>query len=108
MTLTKTCKVEVTNNSFLNRSNEIISLQQGGAITTFQSNIFLNGECTLFDNHAVNGGALHATESRLFVHGELVIANNTATQSGGGIYLYQSELNCEDNGTLKLLSLIHI
>ena len=31
-----------------------------------------------------------ATE--LHIHGIVIIANNTASQSGGGIYLYQSEM----------------
>ena len=39
----------------------------------------------------------------MYIFGELVVANNTATDSGGGIHLYQSELNCEDTSILQLL-----
>ena len=36
------------------------------------------------------------------MYGRLFIAHNTATDSGGGIHLYQSELNCEKKGILGL------
>ena len=40
------------------------------------------------------GGAIHATGSTVHMIGETIIANNTADESGGGVYLFQSELNC--------------
>ena len=47
-------------------------------------------------NHAAGvGGALYATNSKVYVNGHMTIANNTASVSGGGVYLYQSEVNCE-------------
>ena len=34
----------------------------------------------------------------------MTIANNIALISGGGIYLYQSELNCQIQCTLKIIN----
>ena len=77
---------------------------EGGAITVFQSNLAIYGQFTLADNFAQNGGALYAAESNLYVHKQAVIANNNATSSGGGIYLYQSEINCQDCCRLEILN----
>ena len=74
----------------------------GGAITAFQSSLVIYGHFTLDDNFAQNGGALYAAESKLYVHEQAVIANNNATNSGGGIYLYQSEVNCRDCCKLEI------
>jgi predicted outer membrane repeat protein len=76
---------------------------QGGAITLFQSNVFIDGECNLEHNHAENGGAIHSTESKLYVNGDVTIAHNTATGNGGGVYLEStSELNCQQGSTFVL------
>jgi predicted outer membrane repeat protein len=83
------------------KTNEVILYQEGGAITGFQSNIFLEGKCFLRNNHAENGGAIYTTQSKLNVLGNVYLRNNSATASGGGIYLYQSELNCLKESTLK-------
>jgi hypothetical protein len=77
---------------------------EGGAITAFQSNLAIYGQFTLADNFAQNGGAIYAAESKLYVHKRAVIANNNATSSGGGIYLYQSEINCQDCCRLEILN----
>ena len=103
------CKLNVTHSgtiSFLNNSSPIETTlyQQGGAITSFQSQMSLYGTCTLIYNSAENGGAILATESKMFVYGELLIANNTAIKNGGGIYLYQSEFISKDYSTITLLS----
>lgn len=73
---------------------EISSHQQGGAITAFQSTIVFEGHGILNHNSAPLGGAVHFTESKLYVHGTVIVANNMAAESGGGIYLYRSELSC--------------
>ena len=78
--------------------------QEGGAITLFQSNVFIDGVCNLEYNHAENGGAIHSTESKLYVNGDVTIAHNTATGNGGGVYLSTSELNCQQESTLVLLN----
>ena len=80
------------------------SFQEGGAITAFQSNIFFEGQSTLMYNSAISGGAIYATASKIFIQGNTTIVNNTATYSGGGIYLYQSEMNCKRQSILTLLS----
>ena len=81
-----------------------IGFQEGGAITLFQSNVFIDGECYLECNHAENGGAIHSTDSKLYVNGIITIAHNTATGNGGGIYLSNSELNCQQKGRSVLFN----
>ena len=75
---------------------------QGGAMTLFQSNVFFNGVCNLEHNHAENGGAIHSTGSKLNVNGDITLAHNTATGNGGGVYLSNSELNCQQRSTVVL------
>ena len=79
--------------------NFILARQEGGAITSFQSMLYFNGETSLSENEARNGGALYATESKVFIYGNVTIANSKVTVNssdsgsgyGGGIYLYQSD-----------------
>ena len=79
------------------------TFQEGGAITLFQSNVFIHGECNLEHNHAENGGAIYSTESKLYVNGNVTIAHNTATGNGGGVYLESnSELNCQSRSIFAL------
>ena len=80
------------------------NIQEGGAITLFQSNVFFDGECNLKQNHANYGGAIYSIESKLCVNGNVTLAHNTATGSGGGVYLSGSELNCQRNSTLALFN----
>lgn len=78
--------------------------QEGGVLTAFQSYIFLTGVCQFLYNFAENGGALHATGSKLYMNGYTIISNNTSERNGGGVYLYQSELNCVgDNSSVEFL-----
>lgn len=89
--------------SSLDKSN--IDELEGGTITLFQSKIAFNckGKCAFLENRAQTGGAIFASESFVHVYEQgLTIANNTASQSGGGIYLYRSELHCHGKTTLKL------
>ena len=78
------------------------NIQGGGAITLFQSNVFFDGECNLEHNHAENGGAIHSTDSKLYVNVNITIAHNTATKNGGDVYLSTSELNCQQKSTFVL------
>ena len=78
--------------------------QEGGAITLLQSKVFFDGVCNLEYNHAENGGAIYSTESELYVNGNVTIAHNTATGNGGGVYLSTSELNCQQESALVLLN----
>ena len=80
------------------------ALQEGGAITLVQSNIFLDGTCRLEHNYADNGGAIFSVESRLYVKGNVTIAHNTASRNGGGVYLTESELQCLEKSIFILLN----
>ena len=91
-----------TNGSKLLKTDEIITYQEGGAITGFRSSIFLGKYCIMKNNHAENGGAIYITQSKLNVLGGVSLLNNSATDSGGGIYLYQSELNSLGSSILVL------
>ena len=89
--------------SSLEKSN--IDELEGGTITLFQSEIEFSckGNCAFIENRAQAGGAIFASESFVHVYETgLTIANNTALYSGGGIYLYRSELQCHSKSTLKL------
>ena len=73
-----------------------ISRLEGGALTiTFESTVTFNGQCSFISNHAMVGGGFIVTESKVYFYGESVIVDNKASHTGGGIYLYQSELNCK-------------
>ena len=80
--------------------------QEGGAITLFQSNVYFDGACILEYNHADNGGAVHSTDSKLYVNGNVTIAHNAATRNGGGVYLSTSELNCQQKSIFVLFQSI--
>ena len=75
--------------------------QEGGALTLFQVTIYSYGRIILENNRAESGGAIYATDSQIFVRSDIVIATNEASQHGGGIYLYRSDLRCE-NGSVSL------
>ena len=103
MTSMESSKVKIHSNNPSQKDESLkASLQQGGAVTAIQSNVALHGTAILEANNAENGGAIHATESKVLVYGELIIAYNMATESGGGLHLYQSELNCKLKSVLKI------
>ena len=71
---------------------------QGGAITSFRSTVIFTGVSSLSNNRAGHGGAILAIESRIIMYGETKLVNNTAKySSGGGICLYQSDLEVKGN-----------
>ena len=73
-----------------------ISRLEGGALTiTFESTVTFNGQCSFISNHATVGGGFIVTESKVYFTGESIITDNKASHTGGGVYLYQSELNCK-------------
>ena len=79
------------------------NIEEGGAITLYQSNVIFKGEYRMEYNEARNGGAMLVTESKVFVSGRLLIANNKALLHGGGVHLFQSELNCQKNCLFQLM-----
>ena len=97
----------ISNATFVNNqaSNATLgNFHEGGAMTLFQSNVYFAGTCSLEHNHAENGGAIHSTDSKIYVNGNVVLTNNTAIRSGGGAYLLTSELNCEQKSTFILFN----
>ena len=79
------------------------NFQEGGALTLFQSNAFFAGTCIFEYNLAENGGAILSIESKLYLNGNVTIAHNTAVRNGGGVYLSNSELSCRQGSTFKLV-----
>ena len=79
-------------------TEDALTSQEGGAITSFQSTVIFTGATSLLNNQARRGGAILSTESKIMIYGETTIANNKATDSnGGGISLYQSDLEIKGN-----------
>ena len=71
-----------------------LTLQEGGALTSFQSTVTFNGETSFLNNQASQGGAILAIESTIILYGTTIIANNIATDiSGGGVSLEQSDID---------------
>ena len=70
------------------------NILEGGAITLFLSDMHFDGSCHVSHNHAENGGAIRSSESKVYVNGHLTVTHNSANESGGGIYLYNGEMNC--------------
>ena len=80
------------------------TFQEGGAITLFQSNAFFDGVCNFEYNLAENGGAILSAESKIYVNGNVTIVHNIATRNGGGVYISNSELNCQQRSTVLLFN----
>ena len=79
-----------------------LTLQEGGALTSFQSTVTFNGETSFFNNEASQGGAILAIESTIILYGTTIIANNTATDSsGGGVSLQQSDLDIKGSCSIS-------
>ena len=78
-------------------SKTLSTLQEGGALTTFQSDVILTGESHFLKNKAREGGAILAIGSRISLKGPTLIGNNTATVNGGGVLLLQSSLEVQES-----------
>ncbi len=64
----------------------------GGAISAYQSEIYINTEGVIITNNtATSGGGIFLRESTLFVNEPVKIYHNTA-QDGGGIYAHSSRV----------------
>ena len=46
--------------------------QEGGAVTSFQSEIVFMGRTNLMYNTAIRGGAIAATQSKLYMYGDII------------------------------------
>ena len=83
---------------FKNCTGSTENMQEGGAITSYQSNLLFTGVNRLIRNHANWGGALFVIGSTVTVYGQTTMANNSAISStAGGIYLDQSYLKIFGN-----------
>ena len=100
LTISSSVKLNVFNSSFIGNQ-----ASQGGVITVYQSDTNFFGLCNMTNNVVLDkGGTIYATgDSLINVQGELVIMFNKAYNSGGGVYLYRSKLNCQFNSTVKLI-----
>ena len=78
--------------------------EEGGAVTLLQSNMFFDGYCYFQYNFANNGGAIRSIESKIVVNGLLLIEHNKASGNGGGVYLLNSEINCQTLSIFKLVN----
>ena len=93
----------LTNNVHPPHMNYYINgVLEGGALTAFQSRIFLRGVCEFQNNSGIKGGALNVIHSDVKVLGQVTLIDNRAREAGGGIHLHHSKLICKDNSTLKL------
>ena len=81
-------------------SKTLSTLQEGGALTTFQSDVTFTGESHFLKNNARDGGAILAIGSRITLKGPTLIGNNTATVNGGGVSLQQSSLEVQESYTM--------
>ena len=81
-----------------------VIIQEGGAISAYESHLIFLTNTLFVHNRAKYGGALFAVESVImfmvrsdqllptFLQPGVTISNNTATITGGGAYLYHSTL----------------
>ena len=78
--------------------------QEGGGFTLLKSHVVFSKSTTtiLLYNNAEHGGGIHAAESRLHMYGEILLESNLAKNTGGGLYLYHSELNSQGSSSLTL------
>ena len=93
----------VGNNNFKNNNNRkrlnkgnYWSLDEGGAVSSFLSLMYFDGETRFIENYSgKSGGAIFATESIIYFYGMVEVHSNVAEESGGGIYLYRTSLFCQ-------------
>ena len=105
--VTLNSNITLTDSMFINNSqtqSTTEGFQEGGSITLFQSMLYFDGFLKLKNNHAENGGAIHSAMSRIYVRYVTFITHNTADNNGGGIYLSNSELKCEEGCHLTLFN----
>lgn len=84
-------------------SNNSAAAAISGPLTLFQSNVMCFGRAIFKGNEAETGAAIYSSETKVDVIGEMKILNNSARNNGGGIYLYQGELDCQQGSTLTLM-----
>ena len=70
---------------------------RGGAITSLQSTVSINSSAVFINNSAMFGGAISAYDSVIHISSnrDMWIIKNSAKRTGGGLYLFQSEVVCQ-------------
>lgn len=84
-------------------SNNFALTAKSGPLTLFQSNVVFFGQAIFKGNEADTGGAIYSSETKINVIGGVHILNNSARSNGGGVYLYQSEVDCQQGSTFGLM-----
>ena len=77
---------------FRSNSQLVPGTREGGGITSILSAITIKGRCTFTNNRALNGGGVLATSSRIEIFDKFTVSNNIANDTGGGMYLYHSNV----------------
>ena len=90
-------KNEVIMGGIPHENTQTLVDNQGGAITSFHSQLHFMGQTTLESSLARDGGAILAISGALWVYGTMFLAYNTAVNGGGGIYLEGSDLEIIGN-----------
>ena len=79
-----------------------IAKDDGGAIFAVHSRITFHGSCNLSDNTAHAGGAIYLTQTELNIYDELSVSSNFAHHTGGAVYLFRSNLNCQHSSRVTI------
>ena len=79
-----------------------VAKDTGGVIFTVQSKITFRGACSLSDNNAQNGGAIYLSKTEAYVYDRLSVTSNVANHTGGGIYLFRSNLDCQHGSRVTI------
>ena len=79
----------------------------GGAILSIHVGVFFNGTfpAVISNNAAANGGGIALAGSTLNIHSPVEIQDNEATQSGGGVFSYQSDIRMSSSSSQETLSI---
>ena len=80
------------------------NFKEGGSFSLVQSVLYLHGETKFEGNVAEFGGAILATESDIFLNDAVILKANFASQTGGALYLYQSQLYSEKGSTVTIVN----
>ena len=97
-----TFKDNIIRHDYMATKIHILELNEGGALTVIRGVIVIEGTSKFHNNTAENGAAIHATNSDIHISKTVIIANNTARYNGGGLYLYQSRMQCKSFCSLTL------
>ena len=77
-------------------------LKVQGTLTAIQSTIQISGNATFRDNYSTgSGAAIYASECKVSIYKYLLVNKNEAKNSGGGAFLYLTNLVCHGNCTFS-------